>query len=414
MGQWQVIRIAGVAGNGFLDPDERWDDANNDGVLDPGEDKGTFSGFPVDVRVAVAARLDPPSCGAYIVAFIGASVDDKKGLYAAEAQVDLVTLKDSVVDIVKVAEIGDTVGANGAKISDLTIYDSVNSRGQIAFWAQTDHGQVVVRAQPERRPVLVLPGVAGSFSPSSQFSDWAVQRGFPPDQLAPDYALHVYDDLAKTLRNAGYCDKACAGSGGKLENLYVAVYDWRLPPGPDDGVIDGKISGINGETISDGVYEYSVDYLGYWLKRASDAWAQRYPGTALENVDVIAHSTGGLVARTYIESDAYGDTLPGPGKRKLPKIYNLVMVAVPNRGASKAWNPLHNNWNGDGAYRFFLSKMLKIPYKYVTQQQTHHRRAAADHAGLDCGCHGPAQPDAVYRPVCSDDPQSAGDLSFSR
>ncbi len=84
---------------------------------------------------------------------------------------------------------------------------------------------------------------------------------------------------------------------------------------------------------------------------------------------MIAHSTGGLVARTYIESDAYGDTLPGPGKRKLPKIYNLIMVAVPDRGASKAWNPLHNNWNGDGAYRFFLSKMLKIPYKYVTKNK---------------------------------------------
>jgi triacylglycerol esterase/lipase EstA (alpha/beta hydrolase family) len=54
----------------------------------------------------------------------------------------------------------------------------------------------------------------------------------------------------------------------------------------------------------------------------------------LEKVDVVAHSTGGLVTRAYIQSDAYGQEY-APGQR-LPKIVHFVMYNVPNQGASKA------------------------------------------------------------------------------
>jgi hypothetical protein len=89
-----------------------------------------------------------------------------------------------------------------------------------------------------------------------------------------------------------------------------------------------------------------------------------HPGEPpLDAVDVIAHSTGGLVARTYIQSAAYGDEY-APGRR-LPKIDNLILVGVPNRGASKAWNPLHDNWAGDPAFQLGLSKIINRAYQKV-------------------------------------------------
>jgi hypothetical protein len=45
---WLIQRVAGIAGNGLLDPGERWDDADNDGVLDPGEDHGPVFAFQPD------------------------------------------------------------------------------------------------------------------------------------------------------------------------------------------------------------------------------------------------------------------------------------------------------------------------------------------------------------------------------
>jgi triacylglycerol esterase/lipase EstA (alpha/beta hydrolase family) len=51
----------------------------------------------------------------------------------------------------------------------------------------------------------------------------------------------------------------------------------------------------------------------------------------MDAVDVIAHSTGGLVARSYIQSAAYGGFFNGT--QKLPTFENLIMVGVPNRGA---------------------------------------------------------------------------------
>ena len=41
------------------------------------------------------------------------------------------------------------------------------------------------------------------------------------------------------------------------------------------------------------------------------------------------------------------------------------MIGVPNRGASKAWNPLHDNWVVDPAFQVVLSKIINRAYKKV-------------------------------------------------
>ena len=206
-----------------------------------------------------------------------------------------------------------------------------------------------------RNPVLILPGLAGSFVEDNNYQKWTFNRGLNPDDLVIDPLIHSYDDLIETLKNADYTEG---------EDLFIVPYDWRLPPGPTDALRDGKISGISGASITDSQYEYGVDYLGYWLKIAAEKWKERFtdPNQAipLDSVDVIAHSTGGLVTRAYIQSDAYGASL---GDLNLPKIDKFIMLGVPNEGAPKALNPINDDWNSDAANKFVMRQFANVPYQ---------------------------------------------------
>jgi len=46
------------------------------------------------------------------------------------------------------------------------------------------------------------------------------------------------------------------------------------------------------------------------------------------------------------------------------------MMGVPNRGASKAWNAIHDNWIADPIYRFVLSKILNSSYQKILRGGT--------------------------------------------
>jgi PKD repeat protein len=267
--------------------------------------------------------------------------------------------------------IRDTDGAPLGALADIEVYDPINHQGDIAFWAKMQDGkQAILLANRLRTPVFVVPGIAGTFMvpgrPSEDFLPWILHRGVAPNDLQIDPLGHVYTDLIQTLKNAGYVEG---------EDLFVATYDWRLPPGPDDGTPDGHVSGLTATAIAGhdaqtASYRYGVDYLGYWMKQAVEAWNSNHPGTSLEKIDVIAHSTGGLVTRSYIQSDAYGQEF-SPGM-KLPTIEHFVMLGVPNLGASKAWNPLHDDWSGDPIYQGVLSKILEVAYEKVAAGEEIH------------------------------------------
>jgi VCBS repeat-containing protein len=356
----KIQRIAGISGNGFLDPGETFTDANGNGIFDAGDiDIGEFTSFDGNSRVGVSYNLSS-GIGSGTIAYLALDESSKKGLYTS-------TISTTVSNAVggysstpgtptSVAKVGDTIPGLTGSIQDLAIYDPINNLGNLAFWVSTDTGQQsVIRATPIRRPVLIVPGIAGTFPSKSKFNDWLLNRGVAPTDLEIDPLANVYSDLIQSLKNAGYVE-------GK--DLFVANYDWRLTPGPDDGSIDGKINGLSATTITDDKYEYGVDYLGYWLKKAAESWKIEHPDIPLDSVDVVAHSTGGLITRSYIQSDAYGASFGDPIlDLKLPKINNFVMIGVPNRGASKAWNPLHDNWIVDPAYQFVLSKIINLAYQ---------------------------------------------------
>lgn len=214
--------------------------------------------------------------------------------------------------------------------------------------------------QKPRYPVFIVPGVGATYSANIEYDlGWILKRGMEPDSLQIDPLGRVYDDLIITLENLGYV---------KGKDLFVANYDWRLPPGPVDSNIDGHIDGISGTSITNGQFNFGVDYLGWFIKKACERWRQDH-NEELDSIDIISHSTGGLVTRAYIQSDAYGGVYDNINNYKLPKIRNFVMIGVPNRGASKPWNPIHDNWTGDIAYRLVLSKIVNSAYKKVLQDR---------------------------------------------
>lgn len=235
--------------------------------------------------------------------------------------------------------------------------------------ADTDPGgDPEVEITPER-PVVILPGVGGVFAREGFKESWFTQRGAAPQDLEVDPLGRYYHDLIRTLRDVGY----------KLDqDLFVANYDWRLNPGPTDptlldadlanDVFDGRISGPTADSITDSTFEFEIDYLGYWLDFASDRWAETHKENGQpqrpSSVDIIGHSTGGLMARTYIQSDAYGATTSSGFT--LPTINDLIMVGVPNRGAAKAWNLLHDDWDIEQPFRIVLSKIVDEAWTRLT------------------------------------------------
>ncbi len=200
------------------------------------------------------------------------------------------------------------------------------------------------------RPLVLLPGIGASYpiDDITVVNAWFDHRGVLPEQLEIDPLAKVYADMIQTLKNVGYVEG---------ETLFLAPWDFRLSvaPRPTDATYDGHIDGLSAENLTDGTYQYAVDYFGHAMDRAVNAWKSEY-GVAPVDIDVLTHSTGGLIARSYIQSDAYNTALPDGDL--LPKVHDLVQAGVPERGSTSVWNAMHNNWVDDLTMRFF-SKIVE-------------------------------------------------------
>jgi hypothetical protein len=208
-----------------------------------------------------------------------------------------------------------------------------------------------------REPLLLIHGIFGSWEPGTlnfPTTAWSMQRGYDPTKLVIDPLTGAYTPIISYLQSA-------AGGGYTIgKDLFIANYDWRLPLAPDDGTFDGKITGITAQDMVSGNYQYGLDYLGYWLNQAASVWNQANPGQTLDHVNVIAHSMGNILTRSYIQSTAYGGAYTIGGQTlHLPTIDNFVMVSPPNQGATNTWNGWHDNFSISSSYVntgiFFLS-----------------------------------------------------------
>ncbi|MEQ1826133.1 MAG: hypothetical protein ABL921_09305, partial [Pirellula sp.] len=194
-------------------------------------------------------------------------------------------------------------------------------------------------------PVVVIPGFGGSFAQDQSptgLTNWYTNRGLAPAQLTLEPFANSYHNLVESLENVGY------QTSGPNQSLWVANWDWRLPVAPVDAnaltAPDGLITapGVTGASISDNTFATGLDYLGFVLKQIKTL----HP--TVTQVDVIAHSTGGLVARSYIQSAAYGTSF---GAGLLPVIDDLVLAGVPNQGVSDPWNFLNDDFSEDSVSR---------------------------------------------------------------
>ena len=161
-----------------------------------------------------------------------------------------------------------------------------------------------------RTPVVFVPGLGGSFN-LMVLLDW---RGptlsgwdFPP---FVDYGKTFLD----TFNRAGYTRDL---------DLFVAFYDWR-------------------KSVSDS----ATNYLIPWIDRARSRSGQ-------SKVILVAHSMGGLVSRSYIQSDAY---------RTRNDVERLITLGTPHLGAPEAYYP----WEG-GELRWdpTVNTVLKVYLWYL-------------------------------------------------
>jgi len=245
------------------------------------------------------------------------------------------------------------------------------------------------------RPVLFVPGQPASLprsvleaqTPEAQlaaFEDFIGQLGAKPSELTSIFETSFLGDTVVSPTNALVDDLVNKGGYTLFEddntvnpNLFVAVQDWRMQVAPFDGVDDGILSNLTAQSIADdvfatdlngneGIFNYGVDYLGYWMIKAMDAW-EAAGGDPSVGIDVVSHSEGYLITRSYVSSAAYGGSYTGAQSGTLPMIANWVSLAGPNEGASGIYNLLNNNFSNSlgsdpagGLYLFEEAAYLRV------------------------------------------------------
>jgi len=139
-----------------------------------------------------------------------------------------------------------------------------------------------------RLPVLFVPGLGGSFN-LGVLLDWRGPTikgwGFPPFL---DYGKALLDGFVQ----AGYT---------RDRDLFVAFYDWRKS-----------------------VQDSATTYLIPWIDQARER-------SGAAQVVLVAHSMGGLVARSYLQSAGYRSD-----------VARLITLGTPHRGAANSYDA----WEG--------------------------------------------------------------------
>jgi pimeloyl-ACP methyl ester carboxylesterase len=145
-------------------------------------------------------------------------------------------------------------------------------------------------------PVIIIPGILGSEKNSD--GEWVI-----------DPILHTYDDLIATLDINHYTPGV---------DLFPFPYNWR---------------NSNVETAL--LLKEKIDEV----KEICEC----------DKVDLVAHSMGGLVARQYIQSDAYEEDVD-----------QLIFLGTPHLGAPKAYLMWEGGLSGldwqDAPFNFILSQ----------------------------------------------------------
>lgn len=143
---------------------------------------------------------------------------------------------------------------------------------------------VVYAQTPIQDPVVIIPGTMASMNvdvmfdptPATLLEGWR----FTP-------TVKQYDQLIQSFLDAGLVEN---------EDFFIAYYDWR-------------------QSNADSAVEYLIPTINRALANSSTG-----------KVDIVAHSMGGLVARSYIQSNSYGNNVD-----------QFIMMGTPNEGSSDVY-----------------------------------------------------------------------------
>lgn len=380
-GQWQVDKLLSGS-DGILEPGETWIDSNgDDGITGAwvSEDALGDATIWLDSRLALT---EPEASGRFSIVWsavhlyrLEVSFDPAEGGRLAAGVPETIAESHTDSDSYTSSLFGPERHSPRKIASDVDgislLQWPANASGDLGTWIASSDASAPQRfvrfTDLGLRPLLFLPGIFGTMPGDDDIVDWLMYRGFDPEKLVLDPLAGTYDNAVQALIDVGY-----VLDGHSDPTLYLANYDWRMPPAPvhenpgaeRDGPWrrdpDGVIKGINRDTLFDTKYEHGVEYLAYWLRKAKLEWESR-TGRTLDSVDIYAHSTGGLVTRAYIQSDLYGDD-----DIDLPTVNHFISMAVPHRGASKAWNLMHDNMASDIIYKTFFSKVAYAAYWKLT------------------------------------------------
>lgn len=187
-------------------------------------------------------------------------------------------------------------GGGGAVSEVSTKVNDISSSDPTA-WVATENGlwsnnRGSSPGQTVNRPLIVIPGILGSMPVPIGFRGAfksylpAPKGGGYQTSLILDPIQGTYDELIEYLRHQGYRPGV---------SLFSFPYDWRQ---------DNYLSGLQ---LAQRIFD---------IRRSCGC----------QQVDIVAHSMGGLVARAYIQSNFYQND-----------VANLFMVGTPNAGSLEAY-----------------------------------------------------------------------------
>jgi len=221
---------------------------------------------------------------------------------------------------------------DGSALAGLAFRQSSANRIEVTAhdgFGQRERRLVEVQHRPE--PVVIVPGW-GTTGPANllDLPDFLLRRGYPAERLAVLGVANafVYGGLQDALAAAGYV---------KGRDQFIVPYDWRLAIAPSDGGRDGVLTSVTAESILQPQPAFSLGYLGNFLKQMV------VNDPSIVSIDLLGHSNGGLLSRSYVQSLAYGATFTAGGRTySLPKVDDLMLLATPSLGSAITY-PFWNN-----------------------------------------------------------------------
>jgi len=149
-------------------------------------------------------------------------------------------------------------------------------------------------------PIVILPGTMASWNTNVLMDETPDTQEISSEGWIFTPTIKQYDQLIQALRDEGLTEG---------EDFFVAFYDWR-------------------QNNANSVSNYLIPVLNEALSHSETG-----------KVDIVAHSMGGLVARSYIQGNSYRNDVD-----------QLIMLGTPNHGSSDVYTLwegglIPENWN---------------------------------------------------------------------